>query len=65
MIKKVGNLVFLSKKIKPKISEEPWKPLSALGKSDSSPKVAYHSLDYSDISGFSERESLDVSPQFP
>ena len=29
------------------------------------PKVADCSQDYSDISGFSERESLDVSPQFP
>ena len=29
------------------------------------PKVADCSQDYSDISGFSECESLDVSPQFP
>ena len=51
--------------MKPKFSKELWRPKSQNGNSNSSPKTADWSLDYSDISGFSERESLDVSPQFP
>ena len=53
------------KKNEAKIFKRAFKALESIREVRSLPKVADCSLDYADISGFSERESLDVSPQFP
>ena len=63
--KKVENLNFLSKKMKPKFSKELWRPKSQNGNSNSSPKTADWSLDYSDVLGFSGSGKRNDSPQFP
>ena len=61
----VVNLNFLSKKMKLKTSKAIWRPLRPLGKSDSSPKTADRSLDFSDVLGFSGSGKRNDSPQFP